>query len=143
MPKPRKASVCSPIPRLTDPDIGPLAVTQAVLAHLAVIPDAVEANWENELRQISLAAAASGDFKSAVDGYKELGRAFGKTAENAPAQHVHFHEAEVVREATNEDLEARLAFLRRKRAEAIAPAPELAVDEPDQAEVDAFLGPAS
>lgn len=98
----------------------PLAITQSVIGRLALLPQAVKEHWEAELRSISLAAAAAGDFASAVDGYRELGKSYGKTNEGPQSQHVHFHDAEVVREQPTEALEARLAHLREKRTTPIA-----------------------
>jgi len=112
----RKAPV--EIPMIIDrDDASPFAVTQRVVGYLALIPTAVEDAWADELRAVSLAAAAAGDFQASIKGYEHLGKANGRLTDNPTAQHVHFHDAEVVKEQSTGDLEARLAHLRK-------PAPE-------------------
>lgn len=101
----------------------PISITSQVLSVMALAPKFAMESWSDELRAISLAAAAAGDFKSAIDGYRDLGKSAGLLTEK-PAQHLHLYSPQdpaLVREAPTESLEQRLAQL-RKAAEAL-PAP--------------------
>jgi hypothetical protein len=93
----------------------PISITSQVLAVMASAPKFAIDLWSDELRAISLAAAAAGDFKSAIDGYRDLGKSAGLLTEK-PQQHLHLYNAQdpaLVREAPTESLEQRLAQLRK------------------------------
>jgi len=116
---------------ITSPDpLSPrtaLSVTQDVLKTLAMAPRFSVELWQDELRAISLAAAAAGDFGAAISGYKDLGKAAGLLTEK-PAQHLHLYgaDAAVVKEAPTASLEHRLAELRKQAAQ---PAPAAQTEE--------------
>jgi hypothetical protein len=98
----------------------PVTITRMILFELAAIADCTLDTWRKELRQISLAAAAHGDFKSAVEGFRDIGKHLGALAEKPAEQHLHLHDAASVKEATTSELEAKLAALRQRQAEAAA-----------------------
>lgn len=119
----------------------PLTTTRRVIGELAVIVDCTMDTWRQELRAIALAAAAHGDFKSAVEGYKDIGKNLGALVDNPvapPAQHLHIHEAEL-REASTADLETKLAGIRARQARRHHVEEELRAIECGEAAEDAEL----
>lgn len=98
---------------LADPMADALLATGNAIARIAKIPEALHDMWIHEMRMISLAAAAHGDYDSALKGYEKMGEAHGYLGK-AAQQHVHFHGGDpaLVREAPTSDLEKRLADIR-------------------------------
>lgn len=123
----------APAPEFGLQPADPVMASRAVIAELVGLADVTLDTWRAELRQISLAAAAHGDFKSSVDGYKEIGKSLGAVSE-APAQHLHLHGDEL-KEASVEQIQARLTAVRSKLAAARAappPTPATAGVPPDR-----------
>lgn len=94
----------------------PISVTRTALSVMAQEPGAIREQWAAELRLISLAAAAHGDFKASVDGMAHVGKSLGALSERTE-QHNHLH-IENLRDATDEQLAAKLDELKRQRTAA-------------------------
>jgi len=80
------------------------------------------ATWIIEVRGLAQAAAINGNYQTALDAYKTLGRHLGANVDGATtqaSQHVHFHGdgASPVKEATKEEIENRLNHIRSKQAD--------------------------
>jgi hypothetical protein len=95
----------------------PLGITRAIIAELAGMADITMDTWKAEVRQVALAAAAHGDFKSALKGYEDLGKHLGTLTDAPAAQHLHLHSQEAIRESSTEDLQQRLAQIKASQAE--------------------------
>ena len=91
-------------------------VAQSNLAQMCKTPRFMKDHWADELRMISLGAAAAGDHKTALDGYETLGKHVGALSDGPAQQHLHIHDAELVREATTQELDGSLQTIRDRKA---------------------------
>lgn len=114
------------------PTIDPLSITRNIIAELASMADITMDTWKQEVRQIALASAAHGDFKSALKGYEDLGKHLGTLTDAPAAQHLHLHSQEAIRESSTEDLQHRLAQIKASQAQlATSSQSEPACDDTD------------
>jgi hypothetical protein len=115
-----------------------------VLETLMLLPSVTMDTWRQEVRAVSLAAAAAEDFVSAIAGYKEIGRSLGLVSDKSD-QHVHFHngrgvvDAEVLREAPEADLRNRLRQITSELEAPVVAAPAEVVDADAEAELERIL----
>lgn len=74
--------------------------------------------WLQEVRAVSQAAAASGVFDVALKGYEMLGKHLGANISDAAPinNHLHLHDADLMKEASDEDIMANIAHLKRQEA---------------------------
>jgi len=97
------------------------AIKGLVEARMAHVYDRAQfdmADWINEVRALAQSATMDGSYGTALDAYKVLGRHIGANVDEqhsqTASQHVHFHGegAHPVKEASQEDLQARLHHIR-------------------------------
>jgi hypothetical protein len=119
-------------PRLSRCD--PIGLTRMVIAELTTVAGITLDTWAGEVRQIALASAAHGDFKSALTGYEQLGKHLGALKDQATGpteQHLHLHNltAEELRGASTEALQARLDAIKRQQGAKATTQDELPLPE--------------